>query len=128
MTYVLAILGVVGLAQSLLIWRLLRSLRRIDGLEERVARCSQGLALLVETTESGFMMVSGELARFGSTRTRRPASASTTRRIARAAREGQRLSEIAASEEMSEGEVRLRLFMQDAAGRPDTHERVPMRA
>lgn len=128
MAYVLVVLAVVGVAQGILSWRLLRRLSGIDGLEARLARCSQGLALLVEATESGFTMVGGELARAGATRTKRPASASTTRRIAKAARKGQRLSEIAASEEMSEGEVRLRLFMQNATDAPETHDRVPMRA
>lgn len=122
MNYVVASLAVMGIVQGFLIWRLLRSLRRIDSLEGRVTRCGHGLALLVETTEAGFTMVGGELARIGTPKPRRQSAAATNRRVARATDSGRSIVQVAASEAMSEGEVRLRLFMNAAADSPSDAE------
>jgi hypothetical protein len=100
----------VLLTQALAIWQA-RALRRtVAALEARLTRQADALALLTETSESGFALVARELERAAATpakSTRRVA----TRRIATAARKGRTVAEIAAAEGLSESEVHLRLHM-----------------
>jgi hypothetical protein len=111
----LAAFAICGLAQLLLLWLLLSHRRTQAALETRLARQADALALLTETSEAGFAAVARELER-GAT-TARPARRPSARRLTAAARKGRSLTEIAAAEQMSEGEVRLRLHL---AGAPTT--------
>ncbi|MDE3130174.1 MAG: hypothetical protein KGL16_03400 [Acidobacteriota bacterium] len=112
MIYAVGILAVMCLAETVLLWRVARSLGALDRFEDRLAHFSGALTLLTETTEQGFRTLAIEIARperMVATGTSRIA----TRRVARAARQGRSPLDIAAQERMSEGEVRLRLHLSD---------------
>ena len=115
-----AVLTVVVIGQSYLLWRLTRSLGGVQKLDEKLGHYGDALSLLTETTESGFKAVAAELDRASARPNDGPAKAaikkampapSTVARISAAARRGRTVPEIAAAEELSEGEVRLRLHM-----------------
>jgi len=115
-----AVLTVVLIGQSYLLWRLTRSLGGVQKLDEKLGHFGDALSLLTETTESGFKAVAAELDRASARPNDGPAKAalkkampapSTAARISAAARRGRTVPEIAAAEELSEGEVRLRLHM-----------------
>jgi hypothetical protein len=119
-----AVLTVVVVAQSFLLWRLTRSLGGVQKLDEKLGHFGDALSLLTETTESGFKAVAAELDRASARPNDGPAKAaikkampgpSTAARISAAARRGRTVPEIAAAEELSEGEVRLRLHMAKQA-------------
>lgn len=104
------IAATVVVAQVLAIWQT-RSLRgTVLALETRLARQADALALLTETSESGFALVARELERATATPVK-PARKVATRRIATAARKGRTVAQIAAAEGLSESEVHLRLHM-----------------
>lgn len=123
MTYVVGILSILCLAQAALLFKVLRVLGAVDRAEDRLAHFSGALALLTETTEDGFRATALEIAR------RHPASSIraddrvgsepdplsaprvSTSRVVRAVRSGWAVPEIAAEEQVSEGEVRLRLAL-----------------
>jgi hypothetical protein len=115
-----AVLTVVLIGQSYLLWRLTQSLGGVHKLDEKFGHFADALSLLTETTESGFKAVAAELDRSAARPNDGPAKAaikkampapSTAARISAAARKGRTVPEIAAAEELSEGEVRLRLHM-----------------
>jgi hypothetical protein len=119
-----AVLTVVVIGQSYLLWRLTRSLGGVQKLDEKLGHYGDALSLLTETTESGFKAVAAELDRASARPNDGPAKAalkkampatSTAARINAAARRGRTVPEIAAAEELSEGEVRLRLHMAKQA-------------
>jgi hypothetical protein len=119
-----AVLTVVVIAQSYLLWRLTRSLGGVQKLDEKLGHFGDALSLLTETTESGFKAVATELDRTSARPQDGPAKAaikkampgpSAAARISAAARRGRTVPEIAAAEELSEGEVRLRLHMAKQA-------------
>jgi hypothetical protein len=119
-----AVLTVVLMGQSYLLWRLTRSLGGVQKLDEKLGHFGDALSLLTETTESGFKAVAAELDRTTARPQDGPAKAaikkampgtSTAARISAAARRGRTVPEIAAAEELSEGEVRLRLHMSKQA-------------
>ncbi|MGV3516733.1 hypothetical protein [Luteitalea sp.] len=101
--------------------RLVRALRHTVELEQRIARLQEGVNLLTDTTETGFRQVAAEVERLSSLGTS-PAAASpappaarpTAVRLRAATRRGRTVKEIAAAEQVSEGEVRLRLSLADA--------------
>jgi hypothetical protein len=106
-------IGVAAGVQTVLVWRATRAAARLASIEARVEKFGDALTLLTDTTESAFRAVATEM-------TRRPAaavkaapavSAARTRRITRAATRGATIQQIAAAEEVAEGEVRLRLQM-----------------
>jgi hypothetical protein len=112
------------IGQSYLLWRLTRSLGGVQKLDEKLGHFGDALSLLTETTESGFKAVAAELDRASARPNDGPAKAalkkampgtSTAARISAAARRGRTVPEIAAAEELSEGEVRLRLHMSKQA-------------
>ena len=115
--YLLAVPACAVVAMAVWTWALhLRQQARIEALEGRVANLLAGLSLLTDTTESGLRDVSTEVARLaGAGVVARPRSRATThRRIAGAAKRGQSVQAIAAAEQISEGEVKLRLSMTGA--------------
>ena len=111
---------------TVLSWALyLRQQRRIDALEGRVANLLAGLSLLTDTTETGLRDVAAEVARLTGTAARPKARSRTAhRRITGAARRGESIQAIAAAEQISEGEVTLRLSMngtQDSLAQGGAH-------
>ena len=120
----ISVLSVIALAQAVLLWRASRSLRRLDAIDERVAKFGEAITLLTDTAESGFRAVATRLVQ-----TPQPApvltgskSAARTARILRAAKRGKSVKEIAAWEGIAEGEVRLRLQMASNEPAPTAAE------
>jgi hypothetical protein len=115
-----ALAVVVGSAWVFVLWRAVGLLRSLSGLEDRVARLTEALALLTDTTETGFrslteQMVPVTVSPAPGARRAEPAIRTTTSRVVRASKQGQTAIEIAAAEQVSEGEVRLRLNLAQAA-------------
>jgi hypothetical protein len=111
-------LGALGISAGvgLAWWTSARRLAATVGaLENRITQLAAGIALLTDTTEGGFRDVATEVGRLAPV----PAAprprprAATQRRMASAARRGRSVQEIAAREEVSEGEVRLRLNLEN---------------
>ena len=107
-----AVMLVLLLACVIGLWLQRRRVRSLDG---RVAHLSAAMALLTDTLEGGLHDVAREVSRLAS----QPSAAvpvpaprnrtTTQRRVRGAAKRGQSVREIAAAEQMSEGEVRLML-------------------
>jgi hypothetical protein len=105
-------LGTLALLQAGLAWRLHRSAARIARFDERLAHLGDAMGLLTETNEMGFRSLASELERQQVPKpARNDASRRRTERVASASRRGASVETIAASEAMSEGEVRLRLHL-----------------
>ena len=107
---VMLLLQVTGLV---VMWLRRRKVRNLDG---RVAHLSAAMALLTDTLEGGLHDVAREVSRLSA----QPSSAATPvvarttrtaaqRRVKGAAKRGHSVRDIAAAEQMSEGEVRLML-------------------
>jgi hypothetical protein len=120
--YAISLLVVVSAVQGWLLWRLVRSLGSLGRMEERISRCTQGMALLVDTTETGFTALNNELGRMGSMPRRQAPARVTTKRIITAASRGQSIPEIAATTGVSEGEARLRMLLRSATTASAIHE------
>jgi hypothetical protein len=123
---------VVGTAWVILLWKALGLLRSLAGLEDRVARLTEALALLADTTETGFRSMTEQLvpvtiAAAPSARKTEQPTRTTTSRVVRASKQGQTATEIAAAEQVSEGEVRLRLNLAQAAARSAMAAALPTR-
>jgi hypothetical protein len=106
---VMLLLQVAGLV---VIWLQRRRVRSLDG---RVAHLSAAMALLTDTLEGGLHDVAREVSRLASQPSAPLAMAAprnratAQRRVKGAAKRGQSVRDIAAAEQMSEGEVRLML-------------------
>ena len=105
------------------IWMHVQTQRAVERIDDRVAHLVAAVSLLTDTTEAALRDFATEIARQGSVldgarpRTR----AVTQRRVATAARRGHTVQDIAAAEEVSEGEVRLRLQLERAAKERANH-------
>lgn len=89
-----------------------RQRRRIERLDERLTHLHAGLSLLTNTTEDGLRGVALEVARLaGAAETKPAAVVSARQRIAAAAVHGRSVQDIAATEQVSEGEVLLHLLL-----------------
>jgi hypothetical protein len=111
-----AALTVLSAVQAVLLLRLSRMVAASARLEEKVGHLGDALSILTETSEAGFKAIADELTRRAVAPA--PAAARPKTPIARlraAARRGTSIAEIAAAEQMSEGEVRLRLHLADHA-------------
>jgi Tfp pilus assembly protein PilN len=92
--------------------------RRLARLDERMAHLTASISLLTDTAEGGLRDVAQEierLASMGAKPAKPKARAATQRRVSNASRRGRSVQDIAAKEKMSEGEVRLRLQLANAA-------------
>lgn len=90
----------------------------VSRLADRVDQIRSAVALLVDTTETGFRDVALEVGRGASVPPTPRSRTETARRITGAARRGRSVRDIAAAEQMSEGEVRLRMTLAETpAGR-----------
>ena len=121
MVYALAVMAVVMVVQTWCLWRVLSRVGAIERVEDRLASLTHTLMLLTDTTETCFQVVANQLEaeqaqRAGSATAR----AGRQRRIVAAARRGRPVGEIAANEEVAEGEARLRLHL---AAQDDRSER-----
>jgi hypothetical protein len=84
----------------------------IGRLDERVAHLTAGVALLTNTTEDGLRGVALEIARLAGASEAKPrAQVNARQRIASAAGHGRSVQDIAAAEQVSEGEVLLHLLL-----------------
>jgi hypothetical protein len=103
--------GSLGLAAFIaLFWSHRRHQAAIDRLDDRLAHLIAGVSLLTDTMEGGLRDVALEIGRLaGPGAQPRPRARAAQRRIATASRRGRTVQDIAASEEVSEGEVRLHL-------------------
>jgi hypothetical protein len=114
MTYAVAGMAVVMVFQTWCLWRVLDRLGVLDRFEDRLASLSHTLMLLTDTTETCFQVVASQLEKDQTDRTTSsPGRVGRQRRIVAAARRGRSTGEIAAQEEVAEGEARLRLHLAD---------------
>jgi hypothetical protein len=99
-----------------LVWLHVQQRTALERLDDRMAHLLAGISLLTDTTESALRDVAGEITRMAATVEvpRVPARVPAQRRVAGAARRGHTVRDIAATEQMSEGEVRLRLQLEQA--------------
>ena len=103
--------------------RLVRALRHTVELEQRVARLQEGVNLLTDTTETGFRQVAAEVERLSNAAPGlppTPVARPTAARLRAATRRGRSVPEIAAAENVSESEVRLRLSIAEAGAKGRT--------
>ncbi len=109
------------LAQFVILLWTLRRLRELSSIRERMSRLADGLALLTDTTESGFEALAARLQQMSrqSEPARPAARRSVAKRVKSAAKKGQRIARIAADESLSETEVRLHLALADERRRDD---------
>jgi len=117
-TYAVSILIAVCAVQAWLLWRLVRALGQMKRFDERLSSVTQGLSILVDTSEAGFAMLGNEMGKAAAEPPRPRPSRATTRRVTSAAARGREIWDIAADQELSEGEVRLRLHLATAESVP----------
>jgi len=119
MNYAVVALTLVGAVEAIVLWVVTRRLDRLDQMDARIGHLTDALTLLTETAESGFRLNGEEIGRIAEGLAVKTATVSQakTRRVASAARKGRPVREIAATEQVSEGEVNLRLHLAEAAAR-----------
>ena len=107
--------GATLLILAAMVWMHVQHQAAIERIDDRMAHLVAGVSLLTDTTEGALRDVAGEINRLatGERPSARPRAAAQ-RRIAGAARRGTTVQDIAASEQISEGEVRLRLQLEKA--------------
>jgi hypothetical protein len=117
MNLAIAALTLVGVVQIAALWYVVRAFRRFTRLETRLGHLTDALSLLTETSEAGFRSTAVELARIAERGAGESAVApgTTNRRVAKAAKKGRSVAEIAAEERLAEGEVNLRLHLARSA-------------
>jgi hypothetical protein len=109
-------LTLLSAVQAWLLWRLSRMVAASARLEEKVGHLGDALSILTETSEAGFRAIADELTRRHATDPPAPKRSKTPiARMRAAARRGASIAEIAAAEQLSEGEVRLRLHLAEHA-------------
>lgn len=120
MTIVMALAGVAvavaGCGLAGLAWQVRVQQRAIERVGERLGQLLTGLSILTDTTESGLHDLALEIERTAAVMTK-PPRAVAARRISGAARRGHSVQDIAAAEQVSEGEVRLQLALARKAPR-----------
>lgn len=110
MAYLVGAVMVVGVLQLVLFWMQRSAHQSIQRIDDRLASLTASVSLLTDAAECGLQDVAAEIQKIAGERTAKPAlRAATQRRVAAAARRGRSVREIAAAEQLSEGEVRLRL-------------------
>ena len=115
MTLSVLVIGGTVLVLLVQIWTDAQRRAAIDRLDDRMTHLLAAMSLLTDTTEGGLRDVASEVGRLAGAQSVAAAPKSRTtvqRRVRAAARRGRTVQEIAAAEEMAEGEVRLRLNME----------------
>ena len=99
-----------------LVWMHVQQQAAVERLDDRIAHLLAGVSLLTDTTEGALRDVATEITRLSANAeaARLRPRPITQKRIAGAVRRGRSLQEIAAAEQISEGEVRLRLQLENA--------------
>jgi len=112
-TVYFVMVGVSAVILAALMWVHIQQRAVIERLEDRLAHLNAGVSLLTDTTETGLRDVAVEIGRLSeASKAPAPKSRPTTqRRVARAVKQGRSVREVAAAEQMSEGEIRLHLQM-----------------
>jgi hypothetical protein len=116
----MAVGGATLLILGAMVWMHVQHQSAIERIDDRIAHLLAGVSLLTDTTEGALRDVATEVNRLAATGEQSPAQARprprgiTQRRIAGGARRGRTIQDIAATEQMSEGEVRLRLELEKA--------------
>jgi len=103
--------GLAGLA-----WQVRVQQRSVDRVAERLGQLLTGISILTDTTEGGLQDLARELERRAA-EPGKPPRAVAARRISVAARRGRSVPDIAAAEQVSEGEIRLQLALAGKAPR-----------
>ena len=108
--YLIGAVVVIAVAQAATLWFVRRQQQAFDQVENRVAHLTAAISLLTDTTEGALrdLLQRAEQANARPVKPPRP-NAVTARRVNGAARRGRSVQDIAATERLSEGEVRLRL-------------------
>jgi hypothetical protein len=105
-----------------LVWVHVQMQKAIERLDDRVSHLLAGVSLLTDTTEGALRDVATEITRLASVKeATRPTPRTTQRRVTTAARRGRTVQDIVAAEQVSEGEVRLRLQLEQAAKERTNH-------
>jgi hypothetical protein len=113
-----AALAVALIVQGWILWRLLGAVGVVQRMDEKLTHFGDALTLLTETAEGGFRAVASELDRAGhqtSATKKPPMPRPTSARMTAAAKRGRSVEDIASTEQVSEGEVRLRLHLAKQA-------------
>lgn len=110
------VVGAAVMVLGAVIWTHVQQQAAIDRLDDRVAHLMAGVSLLTDTTEGALRDVAIEIGRLAATSVtaRQEAPAVSRNRINGAARRGRTVQDIAANEQLSEGEVRLHLQLDKA--------------
>jgi DNA-binding NarL/FixJ family response regulator len=113
---VITVGGATLLVLGGLVWMHVQQQAAIERLDDRVAHLLAGISLLTDTTEGALRDVATEITRLAANAeaTRLRPRALTQKRIAGAVRRGRTVQDIAAEEQISEGEVRLRMQLENA--------------
>ncbi len=101
----------IGLFGTVIALVMIRQMREVGHVRERLSRLADGLALLTDTTEAGLSTLMRELQQAKPSRSRRAVS----RRIVSATAAGDEVPAIATREAISESEIRLHMAMTQAA-------------
>jgi hypothetical protein len=111
-----SVAGAALLIVAAIIWVRVQVQAAIERLDDRMTHLVAGVSLLTDTTEGALRDVAAEINRLAGTRdaVRPRLRATTQRRVATAAKRGRSVQDIAAREQVSEGEVRLRLQLDHA--------------
>jgi hypothetical protein len=108
--FIVSAAGLLVIVASVLINR--RQRRALERVEERLTHLHSVLALLTSTTEDGLRSVALEVGRLaGATDARLRVGTGPRQRVAAAAGQGRSVQDIAATEQLSEGEVLLHLLL-----------------
>jgi hypothetical protein len=112
-----AALATVLIVQGWILWRLLGAVGVVQRMDEKLAHFGDALTLLTETAEGGFRAIASELDRTGQPigAPKKPLVRPTSARMTAAVKRGRSVEEIASTEQVSEGEVRLRLHLAKQA-------------
>lgn len=116
-TYEVLVAGIPAvLVLGAVLWSHVQQQAAIDRLDDRIAHLVAGTSLLTDTTEGALRDIANEIGRLAAVTegSGARAGAAGQRRIATAARRGRTVRDIAATEELSEGEVRLHLELDRA--------------
>jgi hypothetical protein len=100
---------VVALAAMIVV--LERRVRTLEAARPRMDRMAEAMSLLAETAEAGLAAVSAEIEKLQRAPVVSAPRAAVSRRVVRAASEGEPVEHIARRESLSEGEVRLHLAL-----------------
>ena len=126
MTMYLVIGAATAAILAMVIWLHGQQRAAIERMDDRLAHLMAGLTLLTDTTETGLRDVAMELGRVSAAKAE-PAPKSravTQRRVTSAVKSGRKVRDIAATEGVSEGEVRLHLKMDKARKERANHASV----